>query len=315
MKMIKDSALKSVFNKSLKLKKSETCLIVTDTTLQDLAKPFFLFASQICKKASLEVIRPLGFDGNEPSKEVASLMKKFDVVLLITHNSISHTKARRDACASGSRIASMPGLTEAMANRCLDIDYNEISKFGEKLKNLIFKCEKIHITSKKGTDVILERGDQIPSNSSGLIFNKGNFSNLPDGEVDFSPENVQGKIVFDGSFPLFGLLKSPIILTVKDNRVINIEGKYTEELKEFLDDFGPNAYIIAELGIGTNPKAIVSGDVLEDEKALGTCHIALGNNMSYGRSNDVKMHMDGVIKSPTIRLDDKLIMEEGKVVF
>ena len=52
----------------------------------------------------------------------------------------------------------------------------------------------------------------------------------------------------------------------------------------------------------------------EDEKAYGTCHIALGNNIGFGGKVDVPLHIDCVIKKPTIFLDDKIIMKKGRLV-
>ena len=69
------------------------------------------------------------------------------------------------------------------------------------------------------------------------------------------------------------------------------------------------------MGIGINPKAKIIGNVLEDEKVLGTCHIAIGNNVFYGGSNDVPIHLDGVITRPTIYVDNKKIMEKGLPLF
>lgn len=71
---------------------------------------------------------------------------------------------------------------------------------------------------------------------------------------------------------------------------------------------------MAELGIGLNPKAKIIGIILEDEKVIGTVHIALGNNLSYGGTNDVPLHLDGVIKSPDVYVDGKVIMAKGKFI-
>lgn len=81
-----------------------------------------------------------------------------------------------------------------------------------------------------------------------------------------------------------------------------------------LDLAGEKAYRVAELGIGLNPKAKIIGLVLEDEKVLGTVHIALGNNLSFGGDNDVPLHLDGVILKPDIYVDGKKIMSRGKFV-
>ena len=69
---------------------------------------------------------------------------------------------------------------------------------------------------------------------------------------------------------------------------------------------------MAEFGIGTNDKAILSGLILEDEKVMGTIHIAFGDNKSMGGSVRVASHLDGLVREPTVWFDDTMIMERGK---
>jgi len=69
------------------------------------------------------------------------------------------------------------------------------------------------------------------------------------------------------------------------------------------------------LGVGTNPKAKITGNVLEDEKVFGTAHIALGNNTAFEGKVDVPVHVDGVFTKPTIFLDKKKIIEKGVFLF
>ena len=80
-------------------------------------------------------------------------------------------------------------------------------------------------------------------------------------------------------------------------------------------DRNNNASFIAEFAIGTNPTAKVTGVILEDEKALGTSHIAFGDNTSFkGGKNNSILHLDIIIQKPTIRLDNKIIMEKGELL-
>ena len=97
--------------------------------------------------------------------------------------------------------------------------------------------------------------------------------------------------------------------------VIKIEGRKAKDLEKRLDRIGPKAYMLAEFAIGTNPKAMVTGNVLEDEKVLGTCHIAIGNNVSFGESNDVPVHLDGIISRPTVIVGSRTILENGNALF
>jgi leucyl aminopeptidase (aminopeptidase T) len=79
-----------------------------------------------------------------------------------------------------------------------------------------------------------------------------------------------------------------------------------------IDPLGMPARNIAELGIGTNDKAIITGLVLEDEKVMGTIHIAIGDNSHFGGKVQVPSHLDGIVKSPTVWADGKLIMKDGE---
>jgi leucyl aminopeptidase (aminopeptidase T) len=113
-----------------------------------------------------------------------------------------------------------------------------------------------------------------------------------------------------------GLIKgSKIRIEVKNGFAAGITGgAIAKKLVKMLDSVGKNARNIAEFGIGTNDSAKLSGILLEDEKVLGTVHIALGNNVSMGGKVNVPIHLDGVIKEPTVYLDGKELMKSGKLL-
>ena len=54
--------------------------------------------------------------------------------------------------------------------------------------------------------------------------------------------------------------------------------------------------------------------LLEDEKVMGTVHLALGNNITMGGTFNVPIHLDGIIKKPNVYLDGKLLMKDGKLL-
>ena len=120
--------------------------------------------------------------------------------------------------------------------------------------------------------------------------------------------------IVDASFAGIGKLKNPIKVKVKDGFAINFNGYKAKKLERLLDSVGRDAKNIAEFGIGTNPKAKISGNILEDEKVAGTCHIALGNNAGFGGKVNVQLHLDGIIKKPTIWIDNKKIINNGKLL-
>ncbi len=310
--MISESAIKAVFERSLKIKPEESCLIVTDTVKEPIARPFYDYVKKIVNDSRLDVIEPRKEHGEEPPTQTAQMMLGYDVVLLITAKSLSHTRARRNATEKGSRIASMPTITEDVVNRCLDIDYDELQERCRHLYDIISHARTIKITTELGTDFEAQIGDRkICGDKGGTFDYKGAFGNLPEGEISFSPTNSNGVYIVDASFPEFGKLSSPLTFRVKDGRVNGIEGKKADEVKARLDSVGEKAFLIAEVGIGTNPNAIITGNVLEDEKVSGTVHIAVGNNLSYDGDNDIPLHLDGVITRPHILLDGTRLPEES----
>jgi leucyl aminopeptidase (aminopeptidase T) len=109
-----------------------------------------------------------------------------------------------------------------------------------------------------------------------------------------------------------GVVEEPIKMTVESGYVTEITGGHgARMLEDAIADLGKPARNIAELGVGTNDRAIITGKVLEDEKVLGTVHLALGNNVGFGGTCDVPVHLDGIILRPTLVIDDEVIIKEG----
>jgi len=78
-----------------------------------------------------------------------------------------------------------------------------------------------------------------------------------------------------------------------------------------LDD--PAVYTVGEFGIGTNPASRFCGITVEDEKILGTAHVAIGRNTGFGGVNMAPIHLDFVITKPTIRADGDVLMADGQL--
>ncbi|MDD4956920.1 MAG: aminopeptidase [Candidatus Omnitrophica bacterium] len=313
--MIRDEAVKAVFEGSLKLKNNESCLIVTDTIKEPIGKAFHEYAKKRAARSSMMVIEPTLEHATEPPRDVADEMLEFDVEILVTEKSLTHTRARREATRRGARIATMPGITEDIANRCLDIDYEELKKESGRIYGILKASGEIRVTTQRGTDMRFTVGRSGFFGAGGGSFDvPGAYGNLPEGEVAFAPEECDGVFIVDATWPEIGILDEPIKFVVSDGYVTDISGKYADEVRDRLDRVGKKAYKVAELGIGLNPKATLIGQVLEDEKVIGTVHIALGNDMSFGGSNDVPLHLDGVIRTPDITVDGVRLMVNGKFI-
>lgn len=298
----------------LGLQKNETLLVITDEVEKQIGMTLFEAGKQLCKESILVEMKSRERNGEEPPEQIAELMKKFDVVICPTYRSLTHTNARREAVKVGVRVATMPGITRSTMIRCLSADARKVVELTESVKNALENRKEIHILSKNGTNLKMNIDGRKILPSTGVLRNKSESGNLPSGEVYLAPleGTTNGVIVFDGSIAGIGILKNPVKVIVKDGYAEKFIGKgEAKKLAQMLDKVGRDARAIAEFGIGTNYKAKITGHILEDEKVLGTVHIAFGNNLSMGGVIDVPIHIDGLIKKPTVLVDDVVIMDNG----
>ncbi|NUM69578.1 MAG: aminopeptidase [Ignavibacteriaceae bacterium] len=298
-------------------RQDEKILIVSDTVCSKIGKALFDTALELGHEALYVEMKPMRINGEEPPALIAGLMKEFDVILLPTLRSLTHTNARREASALGKRVATFPGITEDIMIRGMSADYEKICARTIKLAGILEAGKKVRVTTEKGTDISFSIEGRKAYASKGLFREFGESGNLPTGEAFLAPMEgtSNGVFIVDGSFASVGLVDKDIRLEVKDGYVVKIEGgDKAKALDDMLKSVGPDAYSIAEFGIGTNDTAKISGVILEDEKVMGTIHIALGNNLSMGGSVNIPVHVDGVVKEPNVWIDDSLIMEKGKFV-
>jgi aminopeptidase len=299
------------------LKKNENVLIITDEPLRSIGYALWQATRELGNDVLLVEMLPRKSNGEEPPAEVAALMKVFDVVLCPTSKSLTHTDSRREASARGTRIATLPGVTEEIMIRCMNADYHRIAERTFRLCEMLDLCETVRVTAPAGTDIIMPKKGRKAHASSGLFRENGQWGNLPTGESYLAPLEGEsnGLVVVDGSMAGIGLVDQPITIRVESGFATDITGgEQATRLRHLLEPHGKEARTVAEFGIGTNDKAILSGVILEDEKVMGTIHIAFGDNKSMGGTVRVASHLDGLIKFPTVWFDDRTIMEAGKFI-
>lgn len=298
-------------------KKKEKILVISDENKREIGLSLYKNAIELGHESFYVEMKSLEYNGQEPPKFIAESMKMADVILCPTTKSLTHTNARRAASALGKRIATFPGITKEVMIRGLNADYNKIAALTIKLTKLMNKTNLIRVTAPNGTDISMSIKGRKTIPSKGLFHNKGESGNLPTGEAFAAPieGKSEGVFVADGSFAGIGVLKTPIKVKVEKGLATEITGgDEANKLINMLEKFGSKGRNIAEIGIGTNDKVKLSGILLEDEKKLGTVHIALGDNKSMGGNVNVPIHLDGVILKPTVYFDGKIIMQNGKLL-
>jgi leucyl aminopeptidase (aminopeptidase T) len=313
-------AARNVVQHCLGIQAGEVVAIVTDNADPpriEIARAFWEEARAKGAEVMLAEMLPRKTSGEEPPPPIAQLMAESNVVICPTTKSLSHTQARRNASARAARIASLPTITKEMVARCLIADYMSIAALTKRVAERLSRGSKFKVMSELGTSLELERQDRTIRADTGMLTQPGDFGNLPAGEAFFAPieGTANGKIIFDGSVADVGILTEPIELQVEHGiaRIVSTSTA-AQELNRQLSAHGPDAYNIAELGVGTNDRAIVSGYILEDEKVLGTLHIALGNNAGMGGTVNVPIHLDGLIRDATLYVDGELVLDKGALV-
>jgi leucyl aminopeptidase (aminopeptidase T) len=302
----------------LAIKQHESLLVVTDPPLAHLARALADAARPLAREVIVVEYGVRALNGQEPPAPVAEAMKRVDAVLAVTTRSLTHTAARRGASAAGVRVATMPGITEACLVRTMSADYEVIARRTQRLTERLTAAAVARVTTPAGTDVTLPIEGIAAIASTGLIRAAGQWGNLPSGEAYLRPAEgkAEGVVVVDGSLAGIGRLSSPVAIRVERGMAVAISGG--EQARTFeaqLDKAGRAARSVAELGVGTNDRAILTGSILEDEKILGTVHVAFGNNVSMGGSVDVAFHVDGILLRPTLWLDGEAVLRDGVPLF
>lgn len=308
----------AVVEECLNVQPDEQVLIVTDPELLAVGKNIALAANAAGGKSIIQIMPLLDSHGNEPLDVVAESMAAADVVFTCTTQAITHTRARLNAAEAGARIAILRGVTERMMMEgAMTADFVSLKERTREVRDILNDATNAHITSKEGTDVKLSL-DGCPAFAlDGYHHEDTGFASLPPGESPTHPKEgtTEGEIVMDVSMDTVGLLDEPIHLSVENGHVVDVSGGHeARQLAETIENADENATNIAEFAIGTNPKALFIGNQSEDKIKAGTVHFAVGDNESLGGNTQSNIHLDGVLGSPTVKLDDEIIVDDGELL-
>ncbi|MFW6000578.1 MAG: aminopeptidase [Halorubrum sp.] len=289
----------------------ESVVVVTDDEREPIGEALYAAASAVTDDATVLRYPPADQHGTEPPAPVAAAMREADVFLAPTTKSLSHTRARGAACDAGARGATLPGITEDVFTTGLDADYAAIDAACDDVVDQVGDADEVRVTAPAGTDITFGIGDREWLADTGMVREPGDFSNLPAGEVFVAPETATGTFVVDGTMMPHGLLDGgqTLAFEVEDGFVTDIaDDAIRADVEAAAEEVGDAAYNLAELGIGTNGGVEeLVGSVLLDEKAGGTVHIAIGDNAGIGGETDAPLHLDGIIRDPTVHADGEEI--------
>ena len=302
------------------LKREEKVLILFDKKTLPLARIFKSECKKYTKSLKFEKLKLEKVHGVEPSKKISVLMADADLIIGLTTMSIIHTKSRKKSSIKGARYLSLPLYNfNILRNKAFKTNFKKIIFRAKKLKKILDLGKKVKVLSNLGTEIIFDISRRLANDAPGICYKKGSVASPPDAEVNIAPmENAKGIIVIDGCIPIkeIGKLKAkePITLKIDNGKISKISGKKSKVLEKiYKDQKDKKAKIIGELGFGLNPNAHISGEMLIDVGILGTVHFGMGLSTEGGK-NDVPFHLDHVILKPKVFVDNKKIINNGKII-
>jgi len=250
-------------------------------------------------------------------------VKKSNLVLAITEYSATSTLMK--ICKekhSITRSASMPGVEKRMEKTAFKANYKKIQRYSIVLAQMLNNSIGAEVTFSTGDKLYVDLRNRIAGSETGDCSKTGQFINFPSGEAYMAPyEAIGDEIEKFGKSKTEGIAldtqdKELIKYIVKNNKICKVigESKKADYMRTFFskNDTRRN---IAEFTIGCNPEAIVTGNMLEDEKA-GGLHIAYGTSIFLGGKNQSDMHEDIVYTKgcPVESTEVILINKDGSTI-
>ncbi len=314
-------------NVCLRIQPGEHTVIITDEETKDIAAALAHEIQKVSTPPDVYIIEDYS------PRPIVDMPQEILDDLEHAHISIFAAQAQRGEL--GSRIqmtnvinrkkirhAHMVNINKQIMLEGMRADFLAVDELSTRAINKARQAKKIKVTSKAGTDLVAEFSESLRWVKTSGIISRDKWGNLPGGEIFTAPLNVNGRFVVDGVVGDYlcqkygDLQKSPLFLDIKDNRINNVESENEELKQEFISytSTDENSNRVGEFAIGTNLALnTVIGHILQDEKLPGV-HIAFGNPYGEhtGQTWTSATHIDCVGRDFDIRMDDEIIMANGK---
>ena len=304
-----------------RVRAGEVVVVVTDPTMGRYADAIAAAARDAGAAVTVCIIPMRDQDGQEPPPPVAHAMAEAAVIFSPVRISITHTRAMRTALEAGARVCMMTAYTDAIMTSpaLLETDFEAQADVCRRLGAAFTRGEFVRLTTSRGTDLRFGIEGRV-ANVLTNIPEPGELAPVPDIEVNVVPVtgSAEGTLIFDASVPYLGIgiLEEPITCTVRGGVIVEMTGgAQADLLREHLESFGdPKCFNVAELGVGLNPNARLTGEMLEDEGVMGTIHIGIGTSHTLGGEIVAPTHYDLLMWKPTITVDGRVAQRDRQVL-
>jgi leucyl aminopeptidase (aminopeptidase T) len=307
----------------MRVGRGENVVITVDTATDNRVAEFVAQAS-MAAGASPVIVRyeTRTTSAMEPPAPVAGAVAAADVWIELALGYIMHSNAFRTAIANGARYVNLTGMdVQMLVDTVGRVDFDGVTRLGERLVGLLEQAQEVRITTPGGTDLTARNGGR-PVNLRGVPATKPGQTVMLAGQISWNPleETQQGTVVFDGAIwppDELGLLRSPVRCTVREGRVVDIEGAADATVfrRWMAGHDDENMYRLAHWSLGFNPGVRrPTGRIVEDERVFGCVEIGLGTKGAWigGEPWVAAAHTDGSMLNPSIYLDGEPIEIDGR---
>jgi len=326
-----EQGVKQAVENCLKVQRGEKAMIVTDRQTIEIGLALKAAIEKIAGQVRFFIMEDFGDRPINMPPAIKDAVKAADVSVYAAQGAEGELQTFRmpmlKAIEANARLrhAHMIGITPRIMCDGMCSDYREIQRISRLVYEKVRNAGKIEVVSDRGCNFTARFSPKLKWLISDGDIKPGHWMNLPDGEVFTAPLDVNGRIVIDGCLGDFfaekynSLEDTPIIIDVENGRAVRetiqcADEQLRQEFTKYLFENDQNSHRVGEFAIGTNTGLTeLIYNLLQDEKFPGI-HVAFGSPLpgKTGADWDCKSHVDGVIKSPTIRVDGETIMEKGQ---
>jgi len=315
-----ERGVQKLVRQNARVRPGERVVVVTDESMIEIADSVARELVVAGAEAVTCIMPRRERDGQEPPAPVAAAMREAQVIFSPVSISITHTRAMRAALEAGARAVLMTAYTDEilMSPGLIDTDFEAQADVCRRLGDAFTQGDSVRLTSPRGTDLrfsIAGRRANVLTN----IPDPGELAPVPDIEVNVVPVEgtAEGTLIADASVPYLGIgvLREPIVCEISDGFITRMEGGEQAEilLGDLESHADRNCFNVAELGVGLNPNARLTGLMLDDEGVMGTIHIGIGTSHTLGGNVVAPTHYDLLMWDPTIAVDGKAV-QRGKAI-
>lgn len=308
----------SVVKRCANVRPDEHVLIVGDWRSDEVTERLAAAVHTLDAEASVSLMAPREYDGNEPPAAVAAAMLEADVIILVPSRAIAHTDATSKALENGARVVAMGTLSlEKLLSDGLRTDFADLAPKVQAVADRFTEADTARLTADNGTDVTFNVSGRQGNGLDCTVSEPGDFTVSYCAESNVTPatEGTDGHIVFDGSIPNLGIgmLDEDIVVDIEDGSVTNIEGgQDARNVREVWGEYDdPAVREAAELAVGLNPNCTeLDGGFINDHGVYGTVHVGFGTSSNLGGETRTPLHFDVTMQSATLELDGEPILRD-----